>query len=163
MRKITQDDCMAFDPFMHVKDTGGSNGADDVKFERILKTERFTHLIEGSNIFPEKYRRIQVIERLFIDNYGNFFLSWLTQIADGTICNPYHCIGLNETTYDSRRYPDDEVPWETLELRDDVFLRFRHSANEQVFKAQRRALANFKPIRKKIETNFDGEPVNMLG
>ena len=163
MRHINPDDVTQINPFLHVIEDKGTNGEEDVDFKRLLKTERFMHTIVGAELLPEKDRKVFVVERLFVDNYNNFFLSWTLKTSDGMWMNPYHHVVLHETSYDSRRYPEDDVPVDAITIGEATFKAFRHSANEQVLRAQKRCLAHHKPIKRKVETGYNDEPVNMLG
>ena len=111
-------------------------------------------------LLPKQHARVYVVERIFKENYENLFITWTVKLADGSVNSPFHFIGLHETDYKDRRYPDDavmsvdmfRVPYETIE-------KFRRNAAYIISKAQHRAL-NPPPPRKPLP--FDEEPVSMI-
>jgi hypothetical protein len=140
------DEVYQLNPFLAVKDTGGSNGESDVKFQRMLRTERFVVDLPDSVDLPERERYVYVVERIFLENYENVFIQWTVKMADGSVQNPYKFIALHETDADVRRDPDDNIiRLEEVRVKESAILGFREKAAIILSRAQHRALLPKKP------------------
>lgn len=144
---MNYDDINQINPFTAIRNNGGGNGEDDVAFKRILKTERYNIYLPHCDGMPEKHRTVAVIERLFLENYDNIFLSWTARMADGSYQNPFKFVGTHETTHGVRREPDGTIGSQTYRIADEVFLKFRDSAKLMLARAQKEALCPSKPRR----------------
>lgn len=143
------DEVYQLNPFLSVKDTGGSNGADDVKFKRMLRTERFVIDLPDSVDIAVDHRSVYVVERIFLENYENVFIQWTVRLADNSVQNPYKFIALHDTDANERRDPDTGiVRLEEVRVKESSILAFRDKAAFIIAKAQRRALL---PHKKKVQ------------
>ena len=97
------DEVYQLDPFLSIKDSGGSNGEDDVKFSRMLHSDRFVLDLPDSTDLPKAHDHVYVIERIFLENYENVFIQWVVKMADNSVQQPYKFIALHETDHDVRR------------------------------------------------------------
>jgi len=157
---MNTDEILAMNPFLTIKDTGGSNGEDDVAFRKILRTERFWVDLPFSGELPQKFRNVYVIERIFEESYENIYISWFAELADKSTVNPYKFIGTHETSHGTRREPDDFIGAHNIVVPQSTIDGFRTMAARKLTNAQRKALN--PPAPREIDTTFDGMPVNMM-
>ena len=153
------DDVCQVNPFLAVQDNGGGNGEEDVQFKRMLRTEKFMVDLKA-DLIPKKHNRIFVIERLFVEDYENIYITWTAKMADGSVQNPFHFIGMHETSCGQRRDPEDGILWiEGISVPQASIDGFRRQGTRMLNTAQLRATANHKPVRKQLE--YNGKPTEL--
>lgn len=156
------DEVLSMNPFTAVRDSGGSNGQENVEFKRILRTEKFFVDLPDSIMLPKANQRVHVIERMFVENYENIYITWVVRLADGSVQNPYHFIGMHETSIDDRRAPEDGIIGiDGFRIKQSAIDGFRRRAALQVSQYQHKALNRYGK-KKKVETQFDGTPSAIL-
>ena len=155
------DEVCQVNPFLAVQDNSGSNGEEDVKFRRMLRTERFMVDLPEAFLLPKKHQKVFVIERLFSENYENIYISWTAKMADGSIQNPFHFIGMHETSQEQRRDPEDGIICiDSIYIPQISIDKFRKQASMMLSRAQHGATRTKKRAKIK-EVNFDGEPTEL--
>jgi len=158
---MNTDEILMIDPFLVIKDLGGSNGQEDVETDRILRTERFYIEMPNSGMIPVRNRHIHIVERLLMDTYGNIHISWMGRLADGSFHSAFHFMGLHETSLKTRMYPGDVVNADGYYIPQESIALFRSNATKQFDTFQRKSLTL---NRKKTPraTTFDGTPTDIL-
>lgn len=155
------DELLAIDPFLCIKDTGGSNSEDDVALKSVLRTQKFWVDLEYKSIIPKKLQRIYVIERIMTDNYDNLFMHWHAITADGVHHNPYYHIPFHETDHNERHQGSEFVNAGRFRVEQGVIDKFRKNGTEMLSVKQRQALGP-KPKRR-LESFEPTEKVDIGG